>query len=107
MILLGNKVKITGIEAEDQGFMNELINDPDIEHMTVGECFPVSMHAQNTWFAAHGGDRDPLRLAIRNRTSSDILGMIYIDNINYKNQSCSTGIKLAGGTFHRRCQLVK
>ena len=36
MILLGDKVKITGIEAEDQGFMNELINDPDIEHMTAG-----------------------------------------------------------------------
>lgn len=29
MILLGNKVKITGIEAEDPGVMNELINDPD------------------------------------------------------------------------------
>ena len=65
--------------------------------MTAGECFPVSMHAQNIWFAAHGGDRDPLRLAIRDRMSSDILGMIYIDNINYKNQSCNTGIKLAGG----------
>lgn len=99
MILLGDKVEITGIEAEDQEFMNALINDPDIEHMTAGECFPVSMHDQTAWFAEHGGDRDPLRMAVRDKTSSNIIGMIYIDTINYKNQSCSTGIKLGGAHF--------
>lgn len=97
MILYGEKVKITGIEAADQPFLNELINDPAIEHMTAGECFPVSMSAQNAWFQAHGGDRDPLRLAVRDKTTDELLGMIYVDEIDNKNRKCSTGIKLGGG----------
>ena len=86
---------MTGLELEDQTFLNDLMNDPLIEHMTAGEYFPVSKYSQNSWFQKHGNSSDPCRLAIRDKESGVIAGMIYIDNIDGKNRRCQTGIKLA------------
>ena len=65
MIIYGLKIKLTGLELEDQLFLNDLMNDPLIEHMTAGECFPVSKYSQNSWFQKHGNSSDPCRLAKR------------------------------------------
>ena len=95
MIIYGDKVKLTGLELEDQQFLNDLINDPEIEHMTAGECSPVSRYSQNSWSQKHGNGSDPCRSTIREKESNSIVGLIYIDNIDGKNRRCQTGIKLA------------
>ena len=96
MNIYGKQIVISGIEEADQPFLNSLINDPEIEHMTAGECFPVSLASQSAWFQAHKGDSDPRRFAIRKINNNEIVGMIYISQIDLKNQKCSTGIKIGG-----------
>lgn len=97
MNIYGEKTVITGLEETDQPFLNSLINDPSIEHMTAGESFPVSLACQEAWFHAHKGDCDPRRFAIRKIDNNEIVGMIYISQIDLKNQKCGTGIKIGGG----------
>lgn len=97
MNIYGKLTKITGLEQADQTFLNDLINDPEIEHMTAGGTFPISQTNQEAWFQAHKNDVDPLRFAIRRLSDSQIVGMIYISQVDFKNQKCSTGIKIGGG----------
>ena len=97
MNIYGKLTKITGLEQADQTFLNDLINDPEIEHMTAGGTFPISQTNQEAWFQAHKNDVDLLRFAIRRLSDSQIVGMIYISQVDFKNQKCSTGIKIGGG----------
>ena len=44
MILKGKKVTLRAVEESDIEMLRELINDPEIEKMTVGKSFPVSSY---------------------------------------------------------------
>lgn len=88
MIIYGLKIKLTGLGLEDKPFLNDFMNDPLIEHMTARECFPVSKYSQNSWFQKHGNSSDLCRLAMRDKESGIIVGMIYVDNIDGKNSKC-------------------
>lgn len=46
MILKGEKVILRAIEREDQEFLKEMINDPELEKLVVGWSFPVSLEMQ-------------------------------------------------------------
>lgn len=58
-----------------------MINDPDIEHMTLGSCFPVSLDLQKE-----------LRCMIEVKNEVTI-GMVIVNNIDWRNRTAVLGYK--------------
>lgn len=97
MILYGKSVKLTGIEETDQIVLNQLMNDPTAEKGIESSFWPVSMAQQEQWFHSSFGNTDCRRLAIRKLDNDDILGIVSVYKIDWKNRKFGTGIKLVEG----------
>lgn len=97
MILYGKLVRLTGIEERDQIVLNRLMNDPTAEVGIESAFWPVSMAQQEQWFHSSLENLDCRRLAIREQEEDDILGIVSIYKMDFKNRKFGTGIKLVGG----------
>lgn len=64
MILKGEKVILRAIEREDQEFLKEMINDPELEKLVVGWSFPVSLEMQMQWYEKQRNDLQNLKYII-------------------------------------------
>lgn len=64
MILKGEKVILRAIEREDQEFLKEMINDPELEKLVVGWSFPVSLEMQMQWYEKQKNDLQNLKYII-------------------------------------------
>lgn len=93
MILKGEKVILRAIEREDQEFLKEMINDPELEKLVVGWSFPVSLEMQMQWYEKQKNDLRNLRYIIE--ADGERIGLATIKNIDWKNRTASHGIKLA------------
>lgn len=92
MKIVGEKIILREIRESDLELLNKLINDPDINKMTVGSSKKVSMKEQIKWFKSLKSSAD-VRFIIANK--DDIpLGTCIINQIDNNNKSCSIGIKL-------------
>ena len=105
MILYGNRVRLTGIEARDQAALNELMNDPTAEAWVESAFWPVSMHQQEKWFQAKGDDASCRRLAIRSLQDDEIIGFVSAYEMDFKNSKVGTGVKLRGGVQRQGLRL--
>lgn len=97
MILYGKQVRLTGIEESDQVALNQLMNDPSAEEGIESAFWPVSMAQQEQWFLSSLRGTDCRRLAVRELGKDDILGIVSVYKIDWKNKKFGTGIKLLGG----------
>lgn len=94
MILYGNKVKLRAMEYEDLDLCRQLINDPDIENYVVGWSFPISESSQRKWYESSLDDSSTIRLMVETIEDSETIGVFILSDIDWKNRSLSTAMKL-------------
>lgn len=97
MNIYGKKTLIRAIEPSDLPLLAEMINDPDIESCVAGWSFPVSEYQQSRWLDSTLNDNKTKRFIIETTDKSEnkAIGMIYLTDIDWKNRSVGTGIKLS------------
>lgn len=86
MILKGKKVTLRAVEESDLELLQFMINDPEIERMTVKGNFPVSKYEQRKWFEAYGkSTSDLLRLIIETEKDGAV-GMVTLGDFDWVNR---------------------
>lgn len=91
MNLQGKIVRLRGLEREDMPFLQQMINDEDISYMTIGDWFPVSLEAQEKWFANWDAQKE-VRYIIESNKGNKI-GTIMLTDIDWKSRTAGIGIK--------------
>ncbi|MBE7728118.1 MAG: GNAT family N-acetyltransferase [Enterocloster aldenensis] len=91
MVIDNGTVILRAIEETDLPFLQEMMNDPGIEKMTGGSCFPVSYDRQKHWFESYNQQAE-LRLMIQIKGGFTI-GCIMLTNIDWKNRSAELAQK--------------
>jgi Acetyltransferases, including N-acetylases of ribosomal proteins len=94
MNIIGKKIILRAIEPDDMDMLQDMVNDPDIETSVVGWSFPVSKADQIRWYENILNDKSTLRFIIETKSDREAIGMIYFAEIDWKNRSAETGIKL-------------
>lgn len=95
MNLIGKKVTLRAVEAEDLEMLRELTNSPDFEKMIVGWSFPVSKKDQEEWFAKIDNGLSRLRYTIETEEDGAV-GMIGLRDIDWKNGTAyGLGMRIA------------
>lgn len=92
MIIDCGNVILRAIEESDLPFLQRMINDPQIERMTVGDCFPVSADRQKRWFDQYDQQKE-LRVMIQIKNGATI-GMLILNQIDWKNRTACSGSKI-------------
>lgn len=92
MFIDANSVILRAIEESDLPFLQDMINDPQIEYMTGGYCFPVSFDRQKRWFENYDQQKD-LRCMIEIKNGGTI-GMIMLTDIDWKNRTAQLHQKI-------------
>lgn len=92
MNIFGKKVILRAIEEGDSEMLRSMVNDPEIEKMIGGWSFPVSTKVQAEWCQRISSQADALRLIIE--YDGNAVGLITLTDIDWKNRSGFTGIKL-------------
>lgn len=94
MIIKFDDIVLRAIEFEDLELIREMINDPEIEHMTGGGGLPVSSYQQENWFRSLSNCNNEIRLIV---DTEDIgaIGMVMLTDIDYKNSTAQFHSKLA------------
>lgn len=102
MYLYGKTVVLRALEAEDMEMLRATVNDPDIEHLVGGWSFPVSRSAQMKWYDNQIIDKNNVRYAIEITENNEFIGMISLTNIDWKNRTGMSAIKLKQDAPHGR-----
>lgn len=100
MIIDANSVILRAIEEKDLPLLQDMINDPNIEHMTGGYCFPVSSDRQKRWFINYDQQKD-LRCMIEIKGGATI-GMIMLTDIDWKNRTAQLHQKVKASIEKRK-----
>ena len=85
MIIKNGTVLLRAIEEMDLPFLQKMLNDPEIEKLTGGGCFPVSLDRQKKWFESYDQQKE-LRCMIQIINGTTI-GCIMLTNIDWKNRT--------------------
>ena len=91
MIIDNGTVILRAIEEKDLIFLQEMLNDPGIEKMTGGSCFPVSYDRQKRWYESYDQQKE-LRCMIEIKGGATI-GCIMLTNIDWKNRTAELSQK--------------
>ncbi len=93
MIIYGRLVKIRGIEEEDLPLLLELMNDVDIETMTVGDHFPMSMYEEKLWYSDYVKSKSITKFIVETEKDG-VVGLTSFEDIDWRNRSFQIPIKL-------------
>ena len=93
-------VVLRAIEMKDMEFLQEMMNDPQIEKMTGGSCFPVSYDRQVKWFESYNQQKE-LRCMIEQKEGKTI-GVITLTNIDWKNRTAELAQKTKATAEERK-----
>ena len=96
MNIVYKNIKLRAMELKDQPYLQEMLNDPEIEKMVVGWSFPTSEKQQIDWYNRVVGDSRNLRFAVE--YDGQFVGLSTLVNIDWKNRSADHGIKLLSST---------
>lgn len=91
MIIDNGVVVLRAIEESDLPFLQEMMNDPGIEKLTGGSCFPVSFDRQKRWFESYDQQAE-LRCMIQIKGGATI-GCIMLTNIDWRNRTAELSQK--------------
>lgn len=94
MNLIGKKVILRAMEQTDMELFRDLINDPEVERTVGGWSFPVSAYEQQCWYEKAIMDKSTIRLVIESKENSEAVGTFIAYDIDWKNRSLSTAIKM-------------
>ena len=93
MLIKGRIVTIRAIEKDDLQFLKELMNNNEIEIMTVGDHLPISMYEEEQWYFNNIGKKDFNKFIIEN-SKKNAVGLISLENIDWKNRCFEVPLKL-------------
>lgn len=93
MIIRYGCVKLRAIEEKDFDLLFYLINAPEIENSIVGWNFPVSIRAQKQWMEDFKNSLSSIKFMIE-LINSNTIGMVMLDNIDWKNRTAEFGCKM-------------
>ena len=82
------------IEERDFDLLFSMINDPDIEDCTVGWHWPISEYQQRDFMRNFQNNEKHIKLMIELENGKTI-GMMAIDNIDWKNRTATSGYKIS------------
>ena len=99
MLIDNGVVLLRAIEYDDLPFLQEMMNDPGIEIMTGGSCFPVSLDRQKRWFESYN-QQEELRCMIQIKNGAAI-GCIMLTNIDWKNRTAELSQKIKAKASER------
>lgn len=96
MEIFGKKIKLRAIEEKDSEILRILINDPYVESMVSGWSFPINKNEQKKWIDNLQNKKNSLNLSIveLDDKSDSCIGMVNLVDIDWKNASAFTGMKL-------------
>lgn len=83
---------LRAIERTDAELLAHMMNHPDIDGMTVGSHYAVSMAHQEEWIRAFCNNDREMRWMIQ-LSNKTVLGMISLTGIDWVNRNASVGIK--------------
>lgn len=86
MILKGKKVTLRPIEESDLELLRFMINDPEIEKMTVKNNLPVSEYEQRKWFETYGKCTDELLRLMIETEKDGTVGMVCLGDFDWVNR---------------------
>lgn len=92
MNIIGKKVLIRAVEEKDTEVFYKAINDPYLERFENGFNFPISTSQQKNWIQSLCISNENTKLAIE--YNGEVIGYTNILNIDWKNRTAWTGIKL-------------
>lgn len=92
MNLQGERILLRAIELEDLNFLQQLINDSQIENNVVGWSLPVSKEQQKLWYEKQQNNQEVIRFMIT--CGNTLIGMAILNKIDWKNRSIGINIKL-------------
>ena len=97
MIIRGKRTLLRAMEPEDMVLLQEMINDPELEGAVGGWSFPVSGWQQQKWYENAVNDTKTRRFMIQTTDTQQpqTIGMIYLTDLDWKNRSVATGIKIS------------
>lgn len=94
-MISGRSVDLRPIEHGDLDFLRQLHNDPRVAGSVVDWSAPVSASQQERWFEALANDARSIRLTIVERSTGLPVGLTGVWDIDRRNGTGWTGIKLA------------
>lgn len=100
MHILGGRVVLRAIEAEDVDALHRWSNDPDVQHGLGGWHFPLSRAGLVTWVANFRADANDQRMVI-DVPGRGAVGLVTMTAINWKDRNAFHGI-LVGDASSRR-----
>jgi RimJ/RimL family protein N-acetyltransferase len=90
MILIEGNLILRAIEIKDATFLQDMINDPELENMVLGWSLPVSEHKQIEWIK--GLNANDMRFIIE--VEGLAIGMASITKVDLKNSVANLNIKI-------------
>lgn len=100
MIIKYGCVKLRAVEEKDFELLLNLINAPEIENMTGGWHYPVSCMAQKCWMENFENSDQCIKLMIE-LINSKTIGMISLENINWKDRAAAVSYKICAALEDR------
>ena len=100
MIIKNGTIVLRPIEREDLKFLQEMINDPEIERMVFKGCFPVSYDRQVRWFENYDQQKE-FRGMIQIQDGATI-GVMMLTNIDWQYKTAELSHKTKATAEDRR-----
>lgn len=89
------RISLRPIERSDLGYLRLLANDPEVRDNVVGWDWPLSDAGQEQWFETLARNESTKRFIIESE-SGDAIGLTGFWDIDWRNRSAMTAIKLGG-----------
>lgn len=90
-------IRLRPIEEHDLDYLVDLANDSEVRQHVVGWDWPLSRAGQQRWFA-EGIDTGTTRRLLVETLAGEPLGMTGLWEIDFRNRSAMTALKIGGRT---------
>jgi RimJ/RimL family protein N-acetyltransferase len=101
MNILFENITLRAIEYDDLPLLHQMINDRQIEQMTGGWSFPVSLEQQKQWYDSLKNERHIVRCII-DVDGLGSVGTVVLSDIDWKNRNAQIHIKIVNDSKFRQ-----
>lgn len=96
-MLIGRLVALRAVELRDLDLLTRLANHRTVRNSVVGWDWPVSHLGQDEWLRGSRNNPDTRRLVVTTADSDEAIGLTGLWDVDWRNRSAVTGVKLMPG----------